>query len=176
MNRGRPVRTSGQVGSASRLLPCSVRKRCRDTDHQRELSLLRAVREAGLTQPDLRRHPQELHHAGDKSVNVNECPWWTREGATGVLQDRAVASGLEARTLVVPVLLAGGRGVSPKRPPLGVRLTADIPCSAWHGVVGAGSLARSGIRASGKHKTLAFQARGRSHLDRADAERVADGR
>jgi hypothetical protein len=76
----RPLRTSGQVGSAWRLLPCSVAKRCRDTDHQRDLSLLREVREAGSTQPDARRHPQELQHAGGKSVNVNECPWWTREG------------------------------------------------------------------------------------------------
>jgi Bacterial regulatory proteins, luxR family len=52
-------------------------------------------------------------------VNVNESLWWTREGATGVLQDRTAASGLEARVMVVPVLLAGRRGVSSKRPPLG---------------------------------------------------------
>jgi hypothetical protein len=76
----RPLWTSGQVGRAWRLLPCSVAKRCRDIDHQRDLSLLRQVREAGSIQPDARRHPQELQHAGDKSVNVNECPLWTREG------------------------------------------------------------------------------------------------
>src|SRR4029453_17097171 len=87
------IRPGRQRFATSALLS---RKRCRDTDHQRELSLLRAVREAGLTPPDLRRHPQELHHAGGKLVNVNECPWWTREGATGVLRDRTAASRLES--------------------------------------------------------------------------------
>jgi hypothetical protein len=33
-----------------------------------------------VTSLESRRHPQELHHTGDKSVKVNECFWWTTEG------------------------------------------------------------------------------------------------
>jgi hypothetical protein len=79
MNSGRPLRTSGQVGSAWRLLPCSVAKGAETlTTNAIFLSFGRYER---LVRPSLtRRHPQELEHAGGKSVNVNECPWWTREG------------------------------------------------------------------------------------------------
>src|SRR4029453_14918303 len=87
------IRPGRQRFATSALLS---RKRCRDTDHQRELSLLQAVREAGLTQPDLQKTPQGLTHAGGKKGNVHECPRWTREGATGVLQDRTAASRLES--------------------------------------------------------------------------------
>jgi len=180
MDCGRPSRTSGQLGSAWRLLPCSVAKRCRDTDHQRDLSLLREVREACSTQPDARRNPQELQHAGGKTVNVNECPGGHGKGRSyrctsrsdRWLPSRSSSVGCPSSARLRPwrelqASSAGGAADSGHR---------GGPCSAWHGVVGTGSLARSGIWAAGKHKTLAFHARGRRHLDHTDAERVADWR
>src|SRR4029450_7827471 len=56
----RDIRPGKQRFATSALLS---RKRCREADHQRKLSLLRAVREAGLTSLKSRRHPQELQHA-----------------------------------------------------------------------------------------------------------------
>ena len=55
-------------------------KRCRNADRHGELSLLPAVIETGVPSLELRRHPQDLHHTGGKSVKVNECSCWTREG------------------------------------------------------------------------------------------------
>jgi hypothetical protein len=173
------IRPGRQRFATSALL---IRKRCRDTDHQRELSLLREVREAGSTQPDARRDPQELQHAGGKSVNVNEYPWWTREGkgrsyrctsrSDRYLPSRNSSAGCPSSAGLRPwrerqASSAGGAADSGHR---------GGPCSAWHRVVGTGSLARSEIWAAGKHKTLAFHPRGRRHLDHTDAERVADWR